>query len=170
MLKLVQTLHVAGRLLVGLILAYSVGTPAPTVAQRLPEIERPVGSLTTQSPTFALALPPPSERASDGRLVLYAAGGLVTGTVAGYMVAMNAGFDTFEGQLGAIVAGPAIAIPLAVHIGNDRRGNYWVSAGLGALIGAAGIVGLHLGSPAGLIAVPILVIPISILAETDGSR
>jgi hypothetical protein len=113
-------------------------------------------------------------------LVLAGIGGGTVGVVAGGLVGWElAGGNTIcgddacglaAGAYGAII-GESTLLPLAVHLANHSRGNYWLSLLASAGIGAAGVLavdGANDGWP--LAGIPILQILSSIVIERSTSH
>jgi len=72
----------------------------------------------------------------------------------------------FSGALGFVVGGmvgSAVAVPTAVHLANDRRGDFFHSLGGSALVGAVGALSLAAG-PAAFVVVPLA--PLGMIAAS----
>jgi hypothetical protein len=117
------------------------------------------------NPTFS-----PDGQASSVALVTIGALGAIGGTVFGGLAT-----DLFTDDLGIVIAGAflgqGLAVPLAVHLGNGRRGVLWPSLLAGAGVSAAAVgSALASGSPIPLFAAPLIHIPVSIRIERHTAR
>ena len=106
--------------------------------------------------------------------------GLVGGAIVGYQATGGSDFcgDDRCGIAGGFfggLAGEAVGISLGVHLGNKRRGNYWVdllaSAGLAAVgIGAMVWIDPDEGGLFALAATPVLQLSVAVPLERKSGR
>ncbi len=156
----------SGHLFSGLNLA-----PSSTVSlqEMDPTDPVPTGSLSLQEMDPATPVPTGSLVAAGtlGAFLGFLGGGAL-GALLDYGSSAGRPADQreFSGVLGFVVGGmvgSAVAVPAAVHLANDRRGDFFHSLGGSALVGAVGALSLAAG-PAAFVVVPLA--PLGMIAAS----
>ena len=112
----------------------------------------------------------PAEALDAGKMmfggILLGAGGLIGGALIGHRFEGSPCEDCLLGAFFGALAGESLAIPLGVHLGNDRRGDPGPALAASIGIGAAGLGAAALSCQWGvLLAIPVLQIAASIAIE-----
>jgi hypothetical protein len=112
----------------------------------------------------------PNGQAPTVALVAAGALGAVSGTIIGGLVTGRLANDLLVGAGGAFL-GQGLAVPLAVHLGNDRRGVLWPSLLAGAGVSAVAFgTAVATNSVTPLFITPLVHIPVSIMIERHSVR
>jgi hypothetical protein len=112
---------------------------------------------------------------NGGVLLLAGAGGMLVGGLGGGLVGVaideDSGLDDAEGAIIGGVMGTSLAIPVAVHLANRRRGNLGRSMLVSALVGGT-LLGVGWAAESGeiVLAAPFAQLITSVIIERSTTR